>query len=283
MNYMHWQGAGRPVAEDGAVSCLTLPSNEDAPRAARAAVAPFCADVSEDVLERAVLLVTEVVTNAVKYSGRPEVRLDIWHGHGAVAVVVSDDGPGFDAAASGGSSRDGSGGLGLPLLDRLSEAWGSGRGEDSWVWFEVSPRLFARPGRIGSAALDGGGDPDPDLRMVVDSVTTHALIALDSKGTVTEWGAAAASLTGYSAEEALGTAFADFYVPPSAGELARDRAAAEWHGSHRVERQIRRKDGSHIWVEIDFARMREDGGPKRGVSALFSEVTERRSELPHER
>ena len=30
--------------------------------------------------------------------------------------------------------------FGLSLLDTLSEAWGSGRETEAWVWFEVSPR-----------------------------------------------------------------------------------------------------------------------------------------------
>ena len=153
MRFRRWQGPERPVSEDGAVSHFTLVSDIDAPRAARAAIASTCTGTSEEVLERAALLATEIVTNSVKFSPGSKVDVEVWRSLGTVAVVVSDDGPGFDPEATPYPRMSGSGGMGLPLVDALSEAWGSGSDDCSWVWFEVSPRLFSRPTAQLSSAL----------------------------------------------------------------------------------------------------------------------------------
>jgi anti-sigma regulatory factor (Ser/Thr protein kinase) len=123
---------------------LTLASNEDAPGHVRDAIAGLAGQASEDVLERATLLISEVVTNSVKHAGGAEIRIDIWPAAGSVAVVVSDDGAGFTPIAKSGTIAELDGGFGLPLLDTLSERWGSGCDTEAWVWFEVLPRIVAR-------------------------------------------------------------------------------------------------------------------------------------------
>jgi len=141
MTYTRWQGPDRPLSKGVVVTRLRLEADKDAPARARAALAPLRRHLAEDVFERAELLASEVVTNAVRYSGGDEVRLDIWRTAGSVAVVASDDGPGFEPRPRRMTDPDREGGFGLPLLDTLSEAWGSGTDADSWVWFECRPRL----------------------------------------------------------------------------------------------------------------------------------------------
>jgi diguanylate cyclase (GGDEF)-like protein/PAS domain S-box-containing protein len=276
MQYKRWQGPDRPVSNGAVVMRLELETNEDAPRMARAALAPLRAEVDADVLERATLLTSEVVTNAVRYSGGQQVRLDIWRFGGALAVVTSDDGPGFDAVPLPGTIADAydDGGFGLPLLDTLSEAWGSGTGADSWVWFEVAPRIIARP----SGTPETEGDQLLDIRMVVESVKNHALVALDRVGNVTNWGGGPVTLTGYSADEMLGQSLSAVYVPASASAFAREREAAMSEGWHVVERWIRRKDGSEVWAEVTLAPIRDRSGRERGLSALISDMTARKRE-----
>ena len=145
MIYTRWQGPTRPVSNGAAVLRLTLESNDDAPRHARSALGRLCCHTDEDVLERAVLLTSELVTNSVRHAGSPEIRVDIWPNARSVAVVVTDDGAGFVPVAQPATVADQDGGLGLPLLDTLSESWGSGCDGEAWVWFEVSPRSIARP------------------------------------------------------------------------------------------------------------------------------------------
>jgi diguanylate cyclase (GGDEF)-like protein len=174
MTYRRWQGPTRPVSNGAAVVRLTLGSDDDAPRHARAALGRLRGKTDEDVLERAVLLISELVTNSVKHAGSAEIRVDIWQNIGSVAVVVSDDGPGLVPVAQPATVADQDGGFGLPLLDTLSEAWGSGCDGEAWVWFEVSPRIIARPLAVPAR------QPSTEREQLLNN--NHALVALDAAG-----------------------------------------------------------------------------------------------------
>jgi diguanylate cyclase (GGDEF)-like protein/PAS domain S-box-containing protein len=171
---------------------------------------------------------------------------------------------------------DHNGGFGLPLLDTLSEAWGSGRAADAWVWFEVLPRIVIRPDRAPTQGDEAGHDQLLDVRMLVDSVREHALLALDPAGNVTNWGTVAEEMTGYSAPEFLGRPVFDLFVPPSARAFERDCAAAGTEGWHEVERWLKRKDGTQFWADVALAPIVDRSGTLRGLSALISDATERK-------
>src|SRR5436190_4549074 len=180
MAYKRWQGPTRPVSNGAKVVRLALVSDEAAPRHARAALAPLRGQVDEDVHERALLLTSELVTNSVKHAGGAEVRVDIWPAEGSIAVVVSDDGSGFAPIAQPTTIADSDGGgFGLPLIDTLSEAWGSGCDGEAWVWFEIWPRAIDVPRAPELVAVPESDRGELlDLRMVVDSVKDRALVAL---------------------------------------------------------------------------------------------------------
>jgi len=140
MTYKRWQGPTRPASNGAKVVRLELVSDEDAPGHARSAFAPLRGHADEDALERALLLTSELVTNSVRHAGGAEVRVDIWPAGESIAVVVTDDGPGFTPVAQATTIAESDGGFGLPLIDTLSETWGSGSDGEAWVWFEVRPR-----------------------------------------------------------------------------------------------------------------------------------------------
>jgi anti-sigma regulatory factor (Ser/Thr protein kinase) len=140
MTYKRWQGPTRPVTNGATVVRLALASNEDAPGLARDAYAPLRGHLDEDMLERARLMTSELVTNSVTHAGGAEVRVGIWPAEGSIAVVVTDDGSGFTPVAQPTTIADGDGGFGMPLIDTFCEAWGSGYDGEAWVWFEVRPR-----------------------------------------------------------------------------------------------------------------------------------------------
>jgi PAS domain S-box-containing protein len=109
------------------------------PRAARAARDFIASQVSGAELtglrETAVLLVSEVVTNALRHShGR--VELELWRFADRVRVEVSDEtsrGP----VQAGADLLDESG-RGVPLMDVLSDRWGTTpQGAGKVVWFEL--------------------------------------------------------------------------------------------------------------------------------------------------
>jgi len=91
------------------------------------------------VLEDATLLVSELVTNAVRHApqeGTPEVELRLERGPERVRVVVSDAGAGFVAAPRLPTASESSG-WGLYLVDRIADRWGVISKDRNEVWFEI--------------------------------------------------------------------------------------------------------------------------------------------------
>lgn len=78
------------------------------------------------------LVVSELVTNSVRHSQSTGIDVRVTTEDSRIRVEVSDDGPGFDADTPRGD------GLGLRLVDTLSESWGSETGHRFTVWAELS-------------------------------------------------------------------------------------------------------------------------------------------------
>jgi len=91
------------------------------------------------VLQDATLLVSELVTNAVRHAphaGTPEVELRLKVEPERVRVVVSDPGGGFDASPRLPTASESSG-WGLYLVDRIADRWGVITKDRNEVWFEI--------------------------------------------------------------------------------------------------------------------------------------------------
>jgi anti-sigma regulatory factor (Ser/Thr protein kinase) len=94
---------------------------------------------SAKVLEDATLLVSELVTNAVRHApgeGMPEIELRLKVDPSRVRVVVSDPGTGFVAEPRLPTAAESSG-WGLYLVDRIADRWGVITKDRSEVWFEI--------------------------------------------------------------------------------------------------------------------------------------------------
>ena len=107
--------------------------------AARHALLALESRVDSHCLEDIRLLVSELVTNAVRHAGGPrggEVALDVTVESSSVRVEVADPGAGFDP-----QPRDDEmtrpGGWGLYLVDRIADRWGVARNHLNRVWFEI--------------------------------------------------------------------------------------------------------------------------------------------------
>lgn len=91
--------------------------------------------VRDDVL----LLVTELVTNAVCHSSAgPDglVRVELRRGTDIVRVAVSDEGTGFTAEAP--HERNEADGWGLALVDRIADRWAiTSTASGTCAWFEI--------------------------------------------------------------------------------------------------------------------------------------------------
>jgi anti-sigma regulatory factor (Ser/Thr protein kinase) len=107
---------------------------------ARRAIAASNPTLSPSVRADVELLVSELVTNAVRHGGAgPDrsIELDFRRDNGLVHVQVVDPGTDFIQPESP-TEGDSSGGWGLFLVDRIAERWGvCPAPSGTCVWFEV--------------------------------------------------------------------------------------------------------------------------------------------------
>ncbi|WP_375444788.1 PAS domain S-box protein [uncultured Fibrella sp.] len=87
-------------------------------------------------------------------------------------------------------------------------------------------------------------------RIVMASITDHALITTDTHNVVTSWNVGAQKLFGYTAEEAIGQSAAFIYTPEdrAAGVPEKEAQTAQQQGQAADERYQVRKDGSRFFV-----------------------------------
>jgi anti-sigma regulatory factor (Ser/Thr protein kinase) len=110
-----------------------LPRDKHAPAVARAALGGFALTLGEKRFEATRLLVSELVTNAVKYGGNGSVRIEVERDSDRFRAEVIDSGSGFEIT----ERRDEQvGGWGLPLVEHLADRWGTFQGS-THVWFEL--------------------------------------------------------------------------------------------------------------------------------------------------
>ena len=116
---------------------LELPRILEAPAQARHALTRNDFGLPEHVLPDMTLLVSELVTNSVKYGGEGPVRLEIAHSSDRIRAEIVDQGAGFvPRRRDGDLSREG--GWGLHLVEELTDGWGTYEGS-THVWFEIDP------------------------------------------------------------------------------------------------------------------------------------------------
>jgi anti-sigma regulatory factor (Ser/Thr protein kinase) len=117
-------------------------TGRQAPAAVREALRERALDVPVSVHDDLLLLITEVVTNAVRHSGArtgDPIEIELQERRDCVHVVVTDVGDGFDPPDELVPDHSTTGGLGLVLIDRLARAWGTRRTRrGAVVWFELA-------------------------------------------------------------------------------------------------------------------------------------------------
>jgi anti-sigma regulatory factor (Ser/Thr protein kinase) len=116
---------------------LMVSADAAATRSARSVVRELCAtgEVDQQGVETAVLLVTELVSNAIEHGGGSAV-LDAEVDGRRLRVCVVDDDPTLPSASL--ASIDAERGRGLLLVEALSSRWGAEpRDGGKNVWFEL--------------------------------------------------------------------------------------------------------------------------------------------------
>ena len=144
---MAWQSID-PMARNpdnvpvvGTEIMLALPSDAGAPALARAYLAEHADGLPDELIDDALLLVSELVTNAVQH-GRPDIILRIRKHPPGIGVSVQDEGEELLARHTGAPDLQALGGRGLLLVDALASEWGVEPAEPppgKIVWLQVEP------------------------------------------------------------------------------------------------------------------------------------------------
>jgi anti-sigma regulatory factor (Ser/Thr protein kinase) len=114
---------------------VDLPRTPEAAYLARRALDELDGRVEPSVLPDVRLLVSELVTNSVKYGGEGPVRLEIEASGDRLRAEIIDQGVGFTPVARD-DDLDKVGGWGLHLVEQLTSKWGTHEGS-THVWFEI--------------------------------------------------------------------------------------------------------------------------------------------------
>lgn len=118
-----------------------LPPDPEAVSAARVALSRLAREVPPRALDDARLIVSELVTNAVRHAplGPTDViRLTLKVENGHLRIEVGDPGAGFTWTARTDAAPLG-GGWGLYLVSRLADDWGVAvEGGATLVWAEIA-------------------------------------------------------------------------------------------------------------------------------------------------
>jgi anti-sigma regulatory factor (Ser/Thr protein kinase) len=119
---------------------IPLPDNLEAPALARRWLLDGISAAPTDLVDTAALLVSELVTNAIRY-GQPAVTARMRNAGGTIEVIVTDCGDLMPTAPDG--IRPDShqlGGRGLFILAALASEWGMeplSPGPGKAVWFRL--------------------------------------------------------------------------------------------------------------------------------------------------
>ena len=115
-----------------------LPKSMEAPAMAREAIRRLEGQVSAEMVDDATLLVSELMTNAVKYGGEGGLKLEIDIEPERLRAEIIDQGSGFEPQTR--TERrlvlSDEGGWGLHLVETLADEWGVHEGS-THVWFEL--------------------------------------------------------------------------------------------------------------------------------------------------
>ncbi|MFE7578256.1 SpoIIE family protein phosphatase [Streptomyces sp. NPDC057521] len=219
-----------------------------------------------DVVDDAVVLTSELVTNAVIHAGTAADVLCLRTEDG-VRVEIADHYPEreipLQPAALDLGSLDSENGRGLLLCAALASRWGVEYSPTrKHVWFQLD--LPDRPVGVRSAGplLPVGLLPVTDERVRV------AVVQVDSEGAVAAWNDDAAYLFGYTADQVIGKQLTDFtawpQTPGTSTGIADALRLSRWEGSYG----IRGADGRTIPVYGSHLRVRDPQGEPSTVCLL---------------
>ena len=115
---------------------VELPSNPSAPAQARGALDQISGRITAERMRDVRLLVSELVTNAVRHADGEAVRLVVALTGATLRIEVHDPGRGFELKPPPDDPLRASG-WGLVLVEELADRWGVDHSPRTRVWFEM--------------------------------------------------------------------------------------------------------------------------------------------------
>lgn len=120
--------------------------------------------------------------------------------------------------------------------------------------------------------------PEDHYRLLIESISDHAIISLDPNGYIITWSAGAHEMKQYTAEEVIGKHFSLFYTPEA---KAKDYPAMELREAKRVgkfedEGWRVRKNGSVFWANVIITPIYNQERELLGYSKITRDLTERK-------
>ncbi|MGW7414637.1 SpoIIE family protein phosphatase [Streptomyces sp. NPDC054863] len=223
-----------------------------------------------ELVDDAVVLTSELVTNAVVHAGtqadvlclRTEVGIRVEVGDRYPEREVPLQGTGLSL---GGPDREG--GRGLLLCAALASKWGvEYTPTQKHVWFQLD--LPQRPvgTRLAGPVLTDAMLPVADGRIRV------AVVQIDRTGAIASWNEDAEDLFGYAPEQVTGKPLTDLAAWPQTPGIGTGIAEAlqmsRWEGSYG----IRGEDGRVVPVYASHLRVRDNEGEPSTVCLLVRDV-----------
>ncbi|MFF5481740.1 SpoIIE family protein phosphatase [Streptomyces sp. NPDC012935] len=219
-----------------------------------------------DIVDDAVVLTSELVTNAVVHAGTSADVLCLRSDDG-VRVEVADRYPEREIPLQGSpvnmGSPDREGGRGLQLCAALAGRWGvEYTPTHKQVWFQLD--LPERP--VGTRAA--GPALPSDLLPLADGRVRVAVVQIDRTGAISSWNEDAEDLFGYAAEQVIGKPLTDLaawpHTPGTSTGIAEALQLSRWEGSYG----IRGANGRVTPVYASHLRVRDTGGEPSTVCLL---------------
>lgn len=128
---------------------------------------------------------------------------------------------------------------------------------------------------------------DEDARGLMDYLMRAnrqmAILFCDAAGVITGWNRAAAELTGYTHEEAIGQSASMVFTPEDRGQGldAQELAVARTVGAAEDERWHLRRDGSRFWSTGLLFAVRSADGLNTGFVKVFRDATHLRTRMAY--
>ncbi|MGW0940922.1 SpoIIE family protein phosphatase [Streptomyces sp. NPDC002623] len=219
-----------------------------------------------DIVDDAVVLTSELVTNAVVHAGTHAEVLCLRSDDG-VRVEVADRYPEREIPLQGSPATMGSpdreGGRGLQLCAAIAGRWGvEYTPTHKQVWFQLE--LPDRP--VGTRAA--GPSLPADLLPIADSRVRVAVVQIDGAGAVSAWNEDAEELFGHAADQVTGKPLTDIaawpHTPGTSTGIVEALQLSRWEGSYG----IRGADGRVTPVYASHLRVRDTGGEPSTVCLL---------------